>query len=477
MSLESDIVRITRIALGNTLSRLLIKKMLSPCPHGYNSRLEHALSYFSNSNPHKSAPSSTCLLDYYLISSIIRFSAMISHSDVSMLREALRDQAVRRGIAAIFRGIALYGISVPQKLPAPFLVVWNFTNMCNLKCKHCYQFAGNPLMNELDLHEKLKVLDQLDRAGVAALAFSGGEPTVHPDFLRIAGEASRRGLYVSVATNGMKFADKSFASKAKRAGVKYVEVSLDSVNPEVHDEFRGVKGSWNLAVRGLKNCIEEGMTTGIAMTLTKLNYREVHEMVKLAEELGVDRVVFFNFVPVGRGSEITFLDLSPEEREGVLKEVYYESRRCKIQVFSTAPQLARVALELSGGVDVVPTHFTPPSRGSSIRALAEFIGGCGAGRLYCAIQPDGEVTPCVFIPLKTGSLRERDFASIWNGSSLLRKLRSREFLEPYCGECSFKYVCGGCRARAYSYFNNLLAPDPGCIRNLPAYSKTLQSPS
>jgi len=110
-------------------------------------------------------------------------------------------------------------------------------------------------------------------------------------------------------------------------------------------------------------------------------------------------------------------------------------------------------------------------RGKKAKALAEFIGGCGVGRAYCSIQPDGIVTPCVFMPIPVGDLKRQSFREIWNNSPILKELRIREDLEENCGICEYRAVCGGCRARAYAYFGNYKAADPGCINNQKAFSQ------
>jgi sulfatase maturation enzyme AslB (radical SAM superfamily) len=96
--------------------------------------------------------------------------------DERSLRNFVRDPTARRGLATVLRGIAKYGITKPQLLDAPFLVVWNFTNACNLKCKHCYQSAGLRTADELTTEEKFKAVEELAKAGVVSIAFSGGEP-------------------------------------------------------------------------------------------------------------------------------------------------------------------------------------------------------------------------------------------------------------------------------------------------------------
>jgi len=401
-----------------------------------------------------------------IINKTIEVGVKFLHGDIDEVRKSIEDPAIRRGVALVMKGLGLYGVTVPQKMPAPFLIVWNFTNMCNLRCIHCYQRAGAPTPDELTLEEKLRVVDELDRAGVASIALSGGEPTIHPHFHRVVREIASRGIHAAVATNGWLFANINELAKAKEEGLKYVEVSVDSADPDKHDKFRGVKGSWERAVKALENAVKLGMDHGMAVTITKVNIGEVKEILDLAEEIGVRRVIFFNFVPTGRGLENMWLDLDPVEREKFLREIYTEmKRRPGLQIVSTAPQYGRVALQVSGGQEVAPTHFAV-SGDPIVKAVAEFVGGCGAGRIYAAIEPNGDVVPCVFLPVVVGNLRKQGFWDIWTKSKLFEDLRDRDRLKGFCRVCPYRNICGGCRARAYGYYGDPLAPDPGCIYNL-----------
>ncbi|MCD6095810.1 MAG: SPASM domain-containing protein, partial [Thermoprotei archaeon] len=248
-------------------------------------------------------------------------------------------------------------------------------------------------------------------------------------------------------------------------GLRYAEISLDSANPKKHDWFRGVEGSWERAVKALENAVKLRISHAMAVTITKVNLSEVKDILDLAETIGVRRVVFFNFVPVGRGKDIVELDLSPVERERFLRMIYKEMRRRGLEIEATAPQYGRVVLQLSGGEEISPTHFYVGAD-PAVRSLAEFIGGCGAGRIYAAVQPNGDLIPCVFMPITVGSLRKNSFEELWSRSEILNKLRNRELLQGFCGKCPYKYVCGGCRARAYGYYGDPLGPDPGCIYNI-----------
>lgn len=347
------------------------------------------------------------------------------------------------------------------------MVVWDFTKRCNLRCAHCYASAtptGAP--EELSLDGKLEVLRQIDEAGVAILAISGGEPLLSRDFWVVAERASKAGILVSVATNGTLIT-RSVARRLREAGVRYVEVSLDSPIPEVHDRFRGVKGAWDRAIRGIRNAKAEGLSVGIAFTVTRLNKDDVGELLALAKELGVDAVVAFNFVPTGRGESIVSLDLNPYERYELLSKLYRAWRELGLQVYSTSPTYSLITISQGG----LASHFLAFNEHERFPvapiAIAELIGGCGAGITYMAIEANGDAQPCVFIPVKIGNVLKEGLLNIWHYSPILNELRDREH-DYKCrgGSCPYKYICGVCRARAYAYYGDLKGPDPGCPFNL-----------
>jgi len=382
------------------------------------------------------------------------------------IRDFLKDPYMRKGFAVIIGSIAEYGITVPQRLLAPFMVVWDFTKQCNLRCKHCYANASNkPAEDELTLEERKEVVDQLDEAGVAAISFSGGEPLANKDFWDVADYAKSKGFYLSIATNGTLITEK-VAERLKEVGIRYVEVSLDGPDAKTHDEFRGVKGAFERAVRGIENARDAGISTGIATTVTHYNMDKLPEIIELARKLRVDRFIVFNFIPTGRAKDIIEEDLSPEERERLMNYLYDEWQKGKMQIFSTSPSYARVSITRRGG-KVSPTHFAefelPEEFGGAVKALTEFIGGCGAGRIYCSIEHNGDIQPCVFIPIKVGNVLKDGFVNIWKNNEIMKMLRDRDASDYACNSCSFRYICGGCRARAYAYFGDLKAPDPGCI--------------
>jgi len=327
------------------------------------------------------------------------------------------------------------------------------------------------LPEELSTREALALVDDLSRAGVAILAFSGGEPLMREDFFGIAEHAMDEGMYVSLASNGTLITP-HVAARLHDIGIEYVEISLDGKDAEKHDSLRGVSGAFEKSTAGIKNCLAAGIYTCVATTITQDNYRDLPEIYSLSRKLGAGRFMSFNFIPTGRGQEIMDKDLTPEQREEVLRFLLKMNEDPNSpEALSTAPQFARVAVE-SGSEGIPVGHFR---LGEELRGpagtLAEFIGGCGAGRLYCSIEPSGDVQPCVFLPIVVGNVRDTAFDEIWRESPLLNHLRMRKELKGACATCESKNLCGGCRARAWAYYSDLDAPDPGCIKNISYWSE------
>ena len=400
-----------------------------------------------------------------------------------------------KGFALMMKGIKKYGIRIPFTPAGPFEIVWNFTYTCNLKCKHCYEDAGAS-RPELSTEQACEVIDKLSRIaniGLPALSFSGGEPLMRKDFFEIAAYAKKKIPFISIATNGTLLT-KDNVKRLREIGVGYVEISLDGSSKEVHENFRRVPGCFEKTVKGIKNCVDENVDACIATTVHKENLNETLEILELAEQMGV-RFMHFNYIPTGRAKEHLKLDLTPKERLGLLQilgdkivDLYIRSQEEKQKagktnistekIFSTCPQFASVVKKIAkerGHDYTVSAHYAAMK---GVEAVANFLGGCGAGRLYIALEPNGDIKPCVFFPTNEdtvlGNILKDDFENVWDNNPILWNLRTREKLETYkvngkvvgCGKCEDKYICGGCRARSYGYFNgNLNAADIGCIDN------------
>jgi radical SAM protein with 4Fe4S-binding SPASM domain len=462
---EADLVANTvKTWLGNPISRSLLRWVSKRTEKG--SKLESALKKYVGEQEKLSFQEK---LAYAIVKLALNKGSESFGVSKEQLVESLRNPMVRRGIANVLEGIGHYGVQRPQTTAAPFLIVWDFTKQCNLKCKHCYENAGpKPAPDELTTEEAKKAIDDFESAGVVALSFSGGEPLARKDFLEVAKYAADKEFHVSVASNGTLIT-KTTAQKMKEAGVQYVEISLDGFE-ETHDKFRGIPGAWKRAVEGIKNCVEAGLDIGVATTATHYNLKEIPKLVEFIEnDLHAKRFIVFNFIPVkprkrnsGSGS-----NAKRERRPLRFSLLKTHRQQQKIRRVFNSPQYAVTSYKFAFG-PVVATHFTNRAASEMLKGrtktLTEFIGGCGAGRLYCGMEPKGDIEPCVFIPIKVGNIREQSLAKIWRESTVLKQIRNRDAFKG-CGECQYKYICGGCRARAYAYFNDLQGPDPGCSIN------------
>ncbi|MDI6642490.1 MAG: radical SAM protein [Candidatus Hodarchaeaceae archaeon] len=467
---EEVVVKSVQRWLGNPISKILLRFVCGRSKRGGN-RLDIAIRrYIGEDIPVDFQDR----LASFVVKLVMGHGSNVFGYSGENLKEHLKDPVIRRGMVNVLEGIARYGARRPFTSVAPFLVVWNYTKLCNLRCEHCYEGAGPEAMkDELTTEEAKRVIDEFEDAGVVAIAFSGGEPLLRKDIFEVAGYARNKGFFTSVATNGTVIT-REVARKMKDV-FGYAEISLDGFE-EAHDKFRGVPGAWKRTCEGIKNSVAEGIDTCVALTATRYNLHEIPKLVDFAEqELGVKRVIMFNYVPVGRGKDIIDQDPSPQERHELLKYLYTRmiDSNCKLICYSTAPQYSMVSWEFAYGTysasGIVSTHFTSEGAMRALqgrtKSLADFLGGCGAGRLYCGLEPNGDITPCVFMPIKLGNIRRDRLRDVWHSSEVLWKLRDRDALEG-CGACEHRYICGGCRARAYAYYGDVQAPDPGCIHNV-----------
>jgi radical SAM protein with 4Fe4S-binding SPASM domain len=228
---------------------------------------------------------------------------------------------------------------------------------------------------------------------------------------------------------------------------------------------------WQRAVDGAKAVVATpGLRLGIAMCVHQGNYAEVADMIRFAEQLGAGCFAHFNFIPVGRGLKMVSGDITPKQREELLALLNAKMQEGGIGIISTAPQLGRVCLAgaaVTGGSGG-KTSCSHAGSGSGVKArvVAKYLGGCGAGRTYVCIEPNGNVTPCVYLPHRVmGNIRQQKLTDLYRKSVFWDILNDRDRRLHHCEVCAFKDYCGGCRARADAYFGQLHAGDPGCIFN------------
>lgn len=354
-----------------------------------------------------------------------------------------------------------------------YAVSWNLTQRCNLQCAHCYISARRApeVPGELSTAECRRVMDEIARVNPNVfLILTGGEPLLRKDLLTLAAEARDRGFTVVVGTNGGLLRERQ-ARLLRGHGVQGVSVSLDSTDPGRHDAFRGLPGSWEAAVRATRALRAEGLDFSLHMAVADWNVAEIPAMIELAGELGARVLNLFFLVRCGRGEGLS--DIEPADYERILT---YLARAQGVgdcgsgrgpSVFDRGEDPWSVAVGRAGGL-LVRAKCAPQfrrivweldPRSPLLSNYAE--GSCPAGRHYCRITPEGEVTPCPYMPVSAGSLRERSFADLWRAAAVFNDLRGGK-LGGRCGACEFSKICGGCRCRAYATHGDYLAEDPAC---------------
>jgi radical SAM protein with 4Fe4S-binding SPASM domain len=357
----------------------------------------------------------------------------------------------------------------------PYVVSWNLTYRCNLACEHCYLDAGaKPLVgtdnfadrSELGTEECFGVVDQLAAfAPEAVTILTGGEPLLRRDLLEIVRRAAERGLWVVVGTNGVRITE-NVGQRLAEAGARGLSLSLDAVDPDRHARFRMGRGAWTNTVQGAEILNRVGLPFIVQTTAGSHNLDELEAIADFAHERLAAKVWNLYFlVPTGRGQFIS--DITPAQYDDVLASLYRIQRKYAGRMLvnaKCAPHYIKTVLEKADSVPVpVGSEADGPWSGPSpIRTYSGGAGGCPAGTHYMGIRPNGDVTPCPYLPVFAGNLRRSPLADLWASSELFAGIRRRTSLGGRCGECEMNGHCGGCRARAYGMTGDLMAEDPLC---------------
>ncbi len=379
----------------------------------------------------------------------------------------------------------------------PYVISWNLTYRCNLACEHCYLDAGSaPRVgtenfadrSELGTEECFKVIDEIAAfAPECVTILTGGEPLLRRDILQIVRRAAERGLWVVVGTNGVRITE-NVAGRLAEAGARGLSLSLDALDPARHDLFRRVLGAWRNTVEGAEILNRTGLPFIVQTTAGSHNVAELDAIADFAYERLAAKVWNLYFlVPTGRGQFVS--DMTAAQYDEVLAALYRIQRKYDGRMLvnaKCAPHYIKTVLENAGSpaaalrandgsrgldepVDERSGAGVDPGIGGAadlvaghIRTYSGGAGGCPAGTHYMGIRPNGDVTPCPYLPVFAGSLRTASLADLWTNSELFADVRRRTSLGGRCGECEMNGHCGGCRARAYGMTGDLMAEDPLC---------------
>jgi len=344
------------------------------------------------------------------------------------------------------------------------IVVWNVTRTCNLRCVHCYSDSyAQKYPGELTHEQALAVLDDLAAFRVPAVLFSGGEPLTRPDLFDLMQYATQKGLRVTLSTNGTLINEET-ARKLHAIGLCYVGISLDGIG-ETNDLFRGKKGAFDAAVRGIRNCMAVGQKVGLRLTLTRRNCEDLHDIFDFIQAEGIQRACFYHLVYAGRGNRAD--ELTPAEVRRAMDIIL--ERTMTFHERGDRRGILTVDNHADNAYVYLKIRERSSDRAETVRSWMRWNGGGAnsSGIGIANIDTQGNVHPDQFWQTATlGNVKQRPFSEIWSDNSipLLAQLRNRlPLLKGRCGACRFKDICGGSfRVRAWQVHGDPWAADPAC---------------
>ena len=365
------------------------------------------------------------------------------------------------------RGHPQTGKALENGAPPLRLIAWEVTRACNLACKHCRaeaQYA--PSLEELNTDEAKSLIDSFPQTGNPIIIFTGGEPLMRKDIFALVRHARSRGLRCVMAPNGTLITPEN-ACRIKEAGISRCSISLDGPDRASHDDFRGVPGAFEQALRGIALLKAQDIEFQINTTVTKGNLTKFKEIFSLAQDLGAAAWHIFLLVPMGRAAGLREEVITAEEYEEVLNWFYDFRKTTSMHLKATcAPHYYRIMRQraVAEGLAVTPDTF----------GMDAMTRGCLGGTGFCFISHSGQVQPCGYLELDCGNVRSASFPEIWLSSRPFLQFRSQADYEGKCGHCEFHKVCGGCRARAHSLTGRYMAEEPLCAYS-PGIDKTARA--
>jgi AdoMet-dependent heme synthase len=362
---------------------------------------------------------------------------------------------------------------------SPFLVIWETTRACDLACKHCRAEAvtrRHP--GELTTGEAREMMDRVRAFGNPLFILTGGDPLKRDDTVELVRYGAEIGLRMAMTPSGTPLMTREVLERLAEAGLSRLAVSLDGSTAAIHDEFRGVDGSYDWTIRMIQVARELGLSTQINTTVAAHNVDDFDNLVSLMGELGISLWSVFFLVPTGRARAEDIA--SPEQFEHVFHRMYDLSRTAPFDIKSTAaPHYRRVVLQRqvaerrTGDRSEAPDALTAGIGFS----LADGVGrakGVNDGNGILFVSHTGEIFPSGFLPIAAGNVRTNDLVDVYRESAVFRRLRDPEALKGKCGVCEYRDVCGGSRARAYAMTGDPLEAEPFCTHVPARYARMVE---
>ncbi|MBB3111156.1 radical SAM protein [Paenibacillus phyllosphaerae] len=343
----------------------------------------------------------------------------------------------------------------------PFIVIWEVTRACALKCLHCRaeaQYTPDP--RQLTFEEGKRLIDEIAQMDEPLFVFTGGDPLMRPDLFQLAEYAIKeKKLPVSMTPSATPKVTKAAIEKAKNIGLSRWAFSLDGSTSDIHDHFRGTKGSYDLTMRGIRSLQELQIPIQINTTVSNYNLTDLPRIAEKVGEMGAVLWSLFFLVPTGRGMQKDMIQ--PEQHEEVMQWLYQLGKSAPYGIKSTeAPFYRRVVTQAKKTESLQGVLPALPEKRFDV--LGRAPKGVNDGDGFVFISHIGDVYPSGFLPVVCGNVRQESLLDLYRHSPVMKELRDKSLLKGKCGVCEFKELCGGSRARAFATTGDYLESDPAC---------------
>lgn len=315
-------------------------------------------------------------------------------------------------------------------------LIWILDTKCNLNCKHCYVKLRN-ISNEITKERGLRIIEEAKEAGIETIDFAGGEPLLFPYIKEYIQKAKESGLKISITSN-LLLLNEEYIDIFKENEI-YAFVSLDGSREEIHEKIRG-PNTFNRTVNNLKLLSKNNIPFSIIFSISSINHQDAKNMVKIAKELGAEKINFIPIIPVGNAYRRN-LSVSPETLKNTILEVseIAEKENYHINVWCS-PHLK--ILKLSKYVNIDECH---------IYDVVDLL-------------PNGDIVICDVLNIPLSNIKEKALNTALEEiktNPLLAELNNRQTI---CSTCIVSSDCrAGCYARAILYKNSLHEKDPYCL--------------
>ncbi len=333
----------------------------------------------------------------------------------------------------------------------PFIVIWETTRACQLACRHCRASAlrhRDP--KELNLQEVTHlIIAQLTEMDYPLFVLTGGDPMERDDLVDIVRHARVAGLRPSITPSATPKVTYDAMRKLKDAGLENWAFSLDGSHADIHDRFRGIRGTFDLTMEKIDYLHQLNIPLQINTTVSQYNVDDLPALAEVVRKLGAFRWSVFFLVPTGRARVEDLL--SPVRQESILEWLVSLEQNVPFDIKTTeAPQYYRI-LAQNGSVRA-------STAGAPVRSKVPVWDGNG----FLFVSHTGEVYPSGFLPLSVGNVRTTPLSQLYRESPVLQALRDPNRFKGKCGYCEFNRQCAGSRARAWTITGDYLESDPFC---------------